>query len=297
MTLTEKWADWAARIVSESDFFFQEQLVTILANHDEVRYSKPDFLFRGYPGLWRGNAIEALIDLPPVKHLILGHSDFAVTTLDLVKIRASRRCEKVWASNLASPFWLARVLGARPLPLGLTNPTDESEAHRVFGDTTHLAAAYEAVPRLPSPSETAVYSNFSVKNAPRFRRKLAAMGAVSENVRLGNPEFSHDGRIRYLGEMRAAGLVLCPRGNGHDTHRFYEALLMGAIPIVLKNSYSRRLAAHFSLPHIAVSRWSAATDIQSMRSAFSRVHEGEWDLSALSGRFWLAKLDQSLGNR
>ena len=26
--------------------------------------------------------------------------------------------------------------------------------------------------------------------------------------------------------------VLCPRGNGLDTHRFYETILMGAIPIV-----------------------------------------------------------------
>jgi hypothetical protein len=42
-------------------------------------------------------------------------------------------------------------------------------------------------------------------------------------------------RVDYLEYMSLIGdskFVLCPRGNGLDTYRFYEAVLMGAIPVV-----------------------------------------------------------------
>jgi hypothetical protein len=35
-----------------------------------------------------------------------------------------------------------------------------------------------------------------------------------------------------MNQMGNSKYVLCPRGNGLDTHRYYEAILMGSIPIV-----------------------------------------------------------------
>ena len=42
----------------------------------------------------------------------------------------------------------------------------------------------------------------------------------------------HTGFSTYLTHLNDSKFVLCPRGNGLDTHRFYETILMGAIPIV-----------------------------------------------------------------
>jgi hypothetical protein len=39
----------------------------------------------------------------------------------------------------------------------------------------------------------------------------------------------------YLYKLHAYKFVLCPRGNGIDTHRFCEILLMGSVPIVERN--------------------------------------------------------------
>ena len=36
----------------------------------------------------------------------------------------------------------------------------------------------------------------------------------------------------YMEEINKYKFVLCPRGNGIDTHRFCEILLMGSVPIV-----------------------------------------------------------------
>jgi hypothetical protein len=41
-----------------------------------------------------------------------------------------------------------------------------------------------------------------------------------------------DARRRFFEELRASEYSLCPRGNGIDTHRFWESLYTGTIPIV-----------------------------------------------------------------
>ena len=40
---------------------------------------------------------------------------------------------------------------------------------------------------------------------------------------------------KYMEEINKYKFVLCPRGAGTDTHRFWEVLLMGSIPVVEKN--------------------------------------------------------------
>lgn len=43
---------------------------------------------------------------------------------------------------------------------------------------------------------------------------------------------------KYLNELNNYKFVLCPRGNGIDTHRFSEILLMSSVPIIEKNDLS-----------------------------------------------------------
>ena len=49
--------------------------------------------------------------------------------------------------------------------------------------------------------------------------------------------------------------IACPRGNGVDTHRFWEALYRGSIPIVKKSEWSRGLE-NLGLGFIQVEDWS-----------------------------------------
>ena len=48
--------------------------------------------------------------------------------------------------------------------------------------------------------------------------------------------------------------IAAPRGNGLDTHRFWEALYRGSIPIVKKNFWSDAMA-HLGLPLATVGDW------------------------------------------
>ena len=39
----------------------------------------------------------------------------------------------------------------------------------------------------------------------------------------------------YMEKINEYKFVLCPRGNGEDTHRFWEVMLMGSVPVVERN--------------------------------------------------------------
>lgn len=53
--------------------------------------------------------------------------------------------------------------------------------------------------------------------------------------------------------MRRSLFVICPRGNGLDTHRFWESLYLGAIPVVLSK---HRTVAFEGWPSLVIEDWS-----------------------------------------
>ena len=57
----------------------------------------------------------------------------------------------------------------------------------------------------------------------------------------------------YYESMSKYKWILCPRGTGQDTHRVWEALYLGSIPVVLKSSIS---SLYDNLPVIQLDSWS-----------------------------------------
>jgi hypothetical protein len=53
--------------------------------------------------------------------------------------------------------------------------------------------------------------------------------------------------------------VACPRGNGIDTHRFWEALYRGSVPIVKKDKWSKSLT-ELDIPFIEVDDWDVVPE-------------------------------------
>ncbi len=86
-----------------------------------------------------------------------------------------------------------------------------------------------------------------------------------ERLELNTWEDIHDSRITYISKnLKPKKLtdiasryrfVACPRGNGTDTHRFWEALYRGSIPVVKESAWSRSIA-ELGLPLIQLSGWS-----------------------------------------
>ncbi len=54
-------------------------------------------------------------------------------------------------------------------------------------------------------------------------------------------------QLRYLQRIQKSYFVFCPEGAGIDTHRTFEALYLGAIPIVTRSRVTEELSKYFPL--------------------------------------------------
>jgi hypothetical protein len=84
----------------------------------------------------------------------------------------------------------------------------------------------------------------------------------------------------YAADLRCHRFVVCPEGNGPDTHRVWEALYMGATPICLRS----KAMSHFAdLPILFVNDWWQVTpgylemaDTMLLEKHTQRLHLSYW---------------------
>jgi len=91
----------------------------------------------------------------------------------------------------------------------------------------------------------------------------------------------------YTKELHAHKFVLCPEGNGVDTHRLWESLYAGAIPIVSKNAWSDSLVEQ-GFPLIQVNSWNPEAILYEV-SKFTPKSISAKDISQLWMPYWASK--------
>lgn len=82
--------------------------------------------------------------------------------------------------------------------------------------------------------------------------------------------------------------IACPRGNGNDTHRFWETLYRGSIPIVEDSAWARSLKEN-GIPLIIVDEWTN----ESLSAILSQVPSDpieSQEISMLWAEYWLKEI-------
>ncbi len=121
---------------------------------------------------------------------------------------------------------------------------------------------------------TEVYVNFDVSTNHVLRFPIA-----QSLPRALLPE-GKKGHAEYLADLANAKYVVSPPGNGFDTHRTYEALVMGCIPIVQDSVFFD----HFpTLPLCRISDWSKLDLHQHTPPSYG---DGCVDYSPLQMSYW-----------
>jgi len=95
----------------------------------------------------------------------------------------------------------------------------------------------------------------------------------------------------YARQVKRHKFVLCPEGNGFDTHRTWEALYLGSYPIVLRRVFTIEFAK--KLPILVVDNWSEVTE-QKLNEAYLSFKNREWTWEALTANYWERLLCQRL---
>ena len=267
------------QLIDSNEIISTDRYLQHSKNCIDCTYWKSDLIHKG--GLWRGEIVSSLYKQAPTTNLILGHSDRFVNSLDL-KIFKVLRYRKVFGVNLRESFGYSF-----PMPLGLTNFTSESEYHQLFGDHSLLKVAHSQV-NLPTYYSGSIYGNFSVETNRRARLPVARI-LSDEYGSFEKPDFTTSGRVSYLRKMAEANFVVCPEGNGIDTHRIWEALYMGSIPIIKRNRNIEPLLRY--LPILVVDDWNELRNYSFLEESWYGLSTSDsYDYSWLKVSKWIAQL-------
>jgi hypothetical protein len=138
----------------------------------------------------------------------------------------------------------------------------------------------------PKQDKNLVYMNFNISTYPQERQQVFNLFQHKEWVTKGIIENTIEGRTIFLQEIRNHTFVLCPRGNGVDTHRLWETLYMGSIPIVKKDI---ALKDFEDLPICFINDWSEIT-LEFLVEQKQQILSKSWNIQKLKISYWIDKI-------
>lgn len=137
--------------------------------------------------------------------------------------------------------------GVTPLPIGL-----ENRHLRKNGIGLHFSIPQDGTFKVNSGAgcKTDLFASFNVSTNMNERSKVKSE-LLKHGYSFTEPNLTTE---RYQNCLKNSRFVISPPGNGIDCHRTWEAIYLGAVPIVLRTCLNEELIKLF--PIIAVSEWS-----------------------------------------
>ena len=90
----------------------------------------------------------------------------------------------------------------------------------------------------------------------------------------------------YIDDIYNHKFVLCPNGNGIDTHRLWETLYLKSIPIV---KHSINTDFYSDLPICFVNDWKEINE-DFLNKEYNRILNNNWNLDKLNFEYWKNKI-------
>jgi hypothetical protein len=177
--------------------------------------------------------IEAREQIPNIKTLVIGESDTTQREQSLSKLYS--KVGQVFSNNL-----IGKNERCSPVPLGI-----ERQAYRSAGRVRNFQKKYQT-----KTSNRAIPFLIAWNDATNAKRPIY------------RAEFQHHSNSLVINQrvtastihklMRKTMFVPSPAGNGIDCHRTWEALYLGAVPVVLRSEYF----GESNWPVLVVDSWS-----------------------------------------
>lgn len=143
----------------------------------------------------------------------------------------------------------------------------------------------------PRQYKNLVYMNHNIKTNPSKRQKPYDIlhGREWVTTRMGaNGDMFDD----YIDNIYNHKFVICPEGNGIDTHRIWECLYMGTIPIVENNINN---SFYSELPMLTIDDWSEITE-EKLWQEFIYISVRKWNMDMLTFEYWRNKILNKANN-
>jgi hypothetical protein len=254
-------------MVDKNDIICPDKFLNL--NDENIAYVKTDVLEKNRKIKWRGKEHT----YRKARIWITGHATYPIT--QKIFGRYKENCDVWYTVNKE-----VNDPNLRTIPLGITNDCDDSPTHKIFGNTDIMIE----VMNMPRNIKNLVFMNFSLRNCKEERQQLYNLLKNQSWVTNAKADFTLEGRKYFLEELRNHKFVLSPRGVGIDTHRMWETLYMGSIPIVKRHL---ALDEFLDLPICWVNDWNEVTE-EFLNSEYKRITESSWNMEKLKMSYWVS---------
>ena len=129
-----------------------------------------------------------------------------------------------------------------------------------------------------------LYLNFNVNTNPFERSYLMDYFKQFEWASIEN----NVEKNKYMNSLKESSFVLCPPGNGYDTHRVWETLYSGSIPVVKENEAFDQFK---DLPILFVTSFELVTR-QLLENFLNNFEISNYNIEKLDIAYWEKKMTQ-----
>lgn len=154
-----------------------------------------------------------------------------------------------------------------PIPIGLAN------------DYCPITLKYHDIIKKGTP-EKLLYINHRVSTYSKDRKWIYEYFETNEWCTVDEPNLSLE---EYKNKLDNHRFILCPRGNGIDTHRLWESLYHGIIPIVEDHIQYKHLE---DLPAIVVDSFKQITE-EYLSEKIQEFSNKKFNLDKLKVSWWI----------
>jgi hypothetical protein len=252
--------------IRHNEEFFVDKFSIMIS---KMRAENPDFIEEEFNRLKKIN--NNII-------FITGNSDHPITN-KLVEM-CPKNIIKWYAENAMSND--PKIV---PIPIGIENQFECKRSGHGIPFTERYNKKYEIINNLlknkkEEPTKF-IYSNFSTHTNPKQRESLKKISIESTFITWSEPDLSYENLYKEIFDHK---MVLCPVGNGLDTHRLWETLAAGAIPIVIKDNFIKQLIRTFpEIPLVLCDNY--------YKVDYDNLEYKNFNLEFLNKEFWISKIN------
>lgn len=160
-----------------------------------------------------------------------------------------------------------------PIPIGLAN------------DYCPITLKYQDIVKKGTPKKL-LYINHRVSTYPKDRKWIYEHFQTNEWCTVDEPDLSLE---QYKKRLDNHKFILCPRGNGIDTHRLWESLYHGIIPIV---EYRIQYEHLDNLPAIVVNSFKEITE-DYLNEKIKEFSKKKFNLDKLKVSWWISSIKEN----
>lgn len=206
-----------------------------------------------------------------------------ITNLTLVSSQNDKNINQNILQKLPDNFktWFAintDIISERlqPIPLGIANYYEKNLNLDHFEKVQFVESYY-------SKKDYLMYISFNKSTNIKAREPVYNYFRNKTWVKYAeNEKIEH-----YLEDLKKTNFVLCPVGNGIDTHRIWETLYAGAIPILEKNMHN------LSFKNLPIYYYEDISEVTEQSLLNFLKNKKEYSLEQIDFNYWKAELDKS----